>query len=121
MPAEASEEEIGDRPGVPRPRETPALIGHAAAEAAFAEGIAGGRLHHAWLIGGPAGIGKANLAYRVARRLLAYPRGDGPAGLAVPGHHPVHGQVAGLSHPNLVALRRHRAPGAKAQIGRAHV
>jgi DNA polymerase III subunit delta' len=114
MPAEASEEEIGDRPGVPRPRETPTLIGHDAAEAAFAEGIAGGRLHHAWLIGGPAGIGKATLAYRVARRLLAYPRGDGPAGLAVPGNHPVHGQVAGLSHPNLVALRRHRAPGAKA-------
>ena len=111
--AEAADEEIGDRAGVPRPRETATLIGHGAAEAAFAEGIAAGRLHHAWLIGGPQGIGKATLAYRVARRLLAYPQGGGPAGLSIPGNHPVHGQVAGLSHPNLVALRRHKALGAK--------
>jgi DNA polymerase-3 subunit delta' len=113
MAAEGADEEIGDRPGVPRPRETPDLIGHEAAQAAFAEGLAAGRLHHAWLIGGPAGIGKATLAYRVARRLLAYPRGGGPAGLAIPPDHFVHGQVAGLSHPNLVALRRHRMPGVK--------
>ncbi|WP_449411756.1 DNA polymerase III subunit delta' [Methylobacterium komagatae] len=111
--AEAADEEIGDRPGVPRPRETATLIGHGAAEAAFAEGLAAGRLHHAWLIGGPMGIGKATLAYRVARRLLAYPRGDGPPGLDVPTDHPIYGQVAGLSHPNLVALRRHRGQGAK--------
>jgi len=113
MAADATDEEVGDRAGVPRPRQNPGLVGHDAAEAAFAEGIAGGRLHHAWLIGGPAGIGKATLAYRVARRLLAYPRGGGPAGLDVPADHPIHGQVAGLSHPNLVALRRHRDPGAK--------
>ncbi len=111
--AEAADEEIGDRAGIPRPRETATLIGHGAAEAAFAEGIAAGRLHHAWLIGGPQGIGKATLAYRVARRLLAYPQGTGPAGLAIPDNHPIHGQVAGLSHPNLVALRRHKAHGAK--------
>ncbi len=97
--AEAADEEIGDRAGIPRPRETATLIGHGAAEAAFAEGIAAGRLHHAWLIGGPQGIGKATLAYRVARRLLAYPQGTGPAGLAIPDNHPIHGQVAGLSHP----------------------
>ncbi|GJD34462.1 DNA polymerase III subunit delta' [Methylobacterium aerolatum] len=113
MAAEVVDEEIGDRPGVPRPRQTPGLVGHGAAEPAFAEGLARGRLHHAWLIGGPAGIGKATLAYRVARRLLAYPAGGGPAGLAIPADHPVHGQVAGLAHPNLVALRRHRQPGAK--------
>ena len=111
--AEAADEEIGDRAGIPRPRETATLIGHGAAEAAFAEGIAAGRLHHAWLIGGPQDIGKATLAYRVARRLLAYPQGTGPAGLAIPDNHPIHGQVAGLSHPNLVALRRHKAHGAK--------
>ncbi|MBE7247923.1 MAG: DNA polymerase III subunit delta', partial [Actinomycetospora chiangmaiensis] len=109
----ADDVEPGDLPGIPRPRETQALVGHTAAAEAFAAAIAAGRLHHAWLIGGPAGIGKATLAYRVARRLLAYPRGGGPAGLDVPADHPIHGQVAGLSHPNLVALRRHRAPGAK--------
>ncbi|MDP4023339.1 DNA polymerase III subunit delta' [Methylobacterium sp. NEAU 140] len=116
MPVERTPDDVepGDVAGVPRPRETAALVGHAGAEAAFAEALAAGRLHHAWLIGGPAGIGKATLAYRVARRLLAYPGGGGPAGLAVPDDHPVHGQIAGLSHPNLVALRRHRAPGAKA-------
>lgn len=113
MAADNTDEEIGDRPGLPRPRETAILVGHGSAEAAFGEGIADGRLHHAWLIGGPAGIGKATLAYRVARRLLGYPQGDGPRGLAIPADHPVHGQVAGLSHPNLVALRRHRAPGVK--------
>jgi DNA polymerase III subunit delta' len=116
MPAERAPDdaEPGDLPGVPRPRDTDVLVGHGAAEAAFASGLASGRLHHAWMIGGPLGIGKATLAYRVARRLLAYPRGGGPAGLDVPPDHPILGQVAGLSHPNLVALRRHRAPGAKA-------
>ena len=39
-------------PGVPHPREAPALIGHGAAEAAFLEAYATGRLHHAWLITG---------------------------------------------------------------------
>ena len=116
MPPERSPEDVepGDHPGIPRPRETTTLVGHDAAQGAFAEGIATGRLHHAWLIGGPHGIGKATLAYGVARRLLAYPRGGGPAGLDVAADDPVRGKVAGLSHPNLVALRRHRAPGAKA-------
>jgi DNA polymerase-3 subunit delta' len=110
----ADDVEPGDLPGIPRPRETRALVGHEAAAAAFAAGIAAGRLHHAWLIGGAPGIGKATLAYRVARRLLAYPEGGGPAGLDLPDENPVAGKVAGLSHPNLVVLRRHRTAGAKA-------
>ncbi|MDP4006295.1 DNA polymerase III subunit delta' [Methylobacterium sp. NEAU K] len=110
----ADDVEPGDLPGIPRPRETQALVGHEAAAAAFGAAIAEGRLHHAWLIGGAPGIGKATLAYRVARRLLAYPAGGGPAGLDVPEGDPVAGKVAGLSHPNLVALRRHRTAGAKA-------
>ncbi|WP_457108055.1 DNA polymerase III subunit delta' [Methylobacterium sp. P5_C11] len=110
----ADDVEPGDLPGIPRPRETLGLVGHGAAAAAFAAAIAAGRLHHAWLIGGAPGIGKATLAYRVARRLLAHPGGGGPAGLDVPAGDPVTGKVAGLSHPNLVVLRRHRSPGAKA-------
>ena len=39
--------------------------------------------------------------------------GGGPAGLAVPAGDAVLGKVAGLSHPNLVVLRRHRSAGAK--------
>ncbi|WP_288580956.1 DNA polymerase III subunit delta' [uncultured Methylobacterium sp.] len=123
MPPELrdDEAEIGDVPGVPRPRDRHDLLGQEAAERAFREAIGAGRLHHAWLIGGPKGIGKATLAFRVARHLLA--RGDGagtPDTLALPPGHTVARQVAGLAHPNLVLLRRQKAPGAKTiptQIG----
>ena len=57
-------------PGSPHPREVFDLFGHEAAEAELAESILGGRSHHAWLITGPKGVGKATLAYRFARRLL---------------------------------------------------
>lgn len=109
----ADDVEPGDLSGIPRPRETLGLVGHGAAADAFAAAIAAGRLHHAWLIGGAPGIGKATLAYRVARRLLAHPAGGGPAGLDVPADDAVIGKVAGLSHPNLVVLRRHRTAGTK--------
>jgi len=56
---------------VPEPRANPLLVGHAAAETTLAEAMRSGRLHHAWLITGPQGIGKATLAFRFARRLLA--------------------------------------------------
>lgn len=116
MPPERAPDdtEPGDLLGILRPRETEGLVGHRAAQDAFAAGIRDGRLHHAWLIGGPTGIGKATMAYRVARRLLAYPRGGGPDTLDVAADDPVRGKIAGLSHPNLVALRRHRTQGAKA-------
>lgn len=106
--------EPGDLTDIPRPREQGALVGHAEAEAAFVEGIGSGRLHHAWLIGGPRGIGKATLAYRVARWLIANPRpAQVPASLSVEAGHPAARQVAALSHPNLVALRRTRPHNAK--------
>ena len=114
--------EPGDLTEVPRPREQTGLVGHAEAEAAFAESIGSGRLHHAWLIGGPRGIGKATLAYRVARWLLANPAArEAPAHLAVDPGHPAARQVAALSHPNLVALRRTRAPNAKTLATRISV
>ncbi|NEU11346.1 DNA polymerase III subunit delta' [Methylobacterium sp. BTF04] len=105
--------EPGDLPHIPRPREQTSLVGHAEAEAALIEGIASGRLHHAWLIGGPRGIGKATLAYRMARWLIANPAGGTPKTLDVDPGHPAARQVAALSHPNLVALRRTRPPTAK--------
>ncbi|ACA20545.1 DNA-directed DNA polymerase [Methylobacterium sp. 4-46] len=116
MPPEATAEDLepGDVPGIARPRARTVLIGQEAAERAFREAIGAGRLHHAWLLGGPRGIGKATLAYRVARHLLAHGAGRGlPETLAVPETHPVARQVASLAHPNLVVLRRQRAPGAK--------
>ena len=55
------------------PREVFDLVGHEAAEAAFEASRARGRLHHAWLLIGPEGVGKATFAYRAARRLLGAP------------------------------------------------
>lgn len=53
------------------PRENLVLFGHEAAERLFATALAAGRMHHAWLLTGPFGVGKATLAWRIARRLLS--------------------------------------------------
>jgi len=92
-------------PGAPHPRERSELFGHAEAERAFLEAIGRGRLHHAWLIAGPPGIGKATLAYRVARYLLA--RGMTPGDtLHIDPSHPAARKVAARSHPDLAVVRR---------------
>ncbi|RPH67361.1 MAG: DNA polymerase III subunit delta', partial [Hyphomicrobiales bacterium] len=51
------------------PRRRLVLYGHEAAEARLLQAVQSGKLHHAWLISGPRGIGKATLAYRFARYL----------------------------------------------------
>lgn len=86
--------------GAPHPRETAVLYGQEAAEAAFLS--AAGRLHHAWLLTGPKGVGKATLAWRIARWLLA-----GEAGtLDMDPGHPVFRQLAALGSPQLFLCRR---------------
>src|ERR1700719_5173089 len=57
---------------VVHPRETMSLFGHREAEQALLNAYRGGRIPHAWLIGGAQGIGKATLAYRMARFVLAH-------------------------------------------------
>ena len=57
---------------VAHPRETTDLFGHREAELALLNAYRSGRIPHAWLIGGPAGIGKATLAYRMARFVLSH-------------------------------------------------
>ncbi|MCS6853176.1 MAG: DNA polymerase III subunit delta' [Elioraea sp.] len=84
------------------PRRATRLFGQAAAEADFLRAWRAGRVHHAWLLAGPPGIGKATFAYRVARFVLAG-GGDGD-GLSVPPTHPVARKVAAGSHPDLVVL-----------------
>jgi DNA polymerase-3 subunit delta' len=99
----------GDRLGeFPHPRETQELVGHRVAEEMLAQALASGRLHHAWLLAGPAGIGKATLAYRMARHVLARPEERDPAGrsLAVPPESAAARQIAQLAHPGLLVLRR---------------
>ncbi len=86
----------------PAPRENPLLFGHAAAQTELLDAMQGGRLHHAWLITGPPGVGKATLAFRFARRLLA-----GPAvTLAVDPATPVFRRVATGSHADLLTVER---------------
>ena len=88
------------------PRDSYALEGVEAPAAAFEAAIERGRLHHAWLLTGPEGIGKASFAYRAARRLLgAAPDPEfGPLGSA-PGD-PVNHLIAARSHPDLMVLER---------------
>ncbi len=89
--------------GAPHPRETAVLYGQAAAEAAYLASRAQGRPHHAWLISGPRGVGKATLAWRIARHLLA---GGVPGSLDMDPQHPVFRQTAALAAPRLFLARR---------------
>ena len=98
--------------GAPHPRATPHLYGQSAAETAFLTAYNTGRLHHGWLITGPRGIGKATLAWRIARFLLATPEDDGmfapppPTTLQIPDTHPIARRLLALSEPRLFLLRR---------------
>src|SRR3954463_10545871 len=96
---------------VPHPRETSTLSGHREAEAALLNAYRSGRIPHAWLIGGAQGIGKATLAYRMARFVLAH---RDPASARVraapslqvdPSDH-VARQVASGTHGGLLTLER---------------
>jgi len=99
-----------ERQTPPHPRETFSLQGHSAAEAAFEAARARGRLHHAWLLTGPEGVGKATFAYRAARRLLGAPPTTEGALSASPDH-PVSRQIIARSHPDLLVLERQAADG----------
>src|SRR6266852_8783828 len=93
------------------PRETSILAGHREAEAALLNAYRSGRIPHAWLIGGAQGIGKATLAYRMARFVLAH-RNPGAAGvlsaktLALDPSDPVARHVAAGAHGGLLTLER---------------
>ncbi len=63
--------------GAPHPRKTLQLFGQSGAEAHFLDAFNSARLHHAWLISGPRGVGKATLAWRIARFMLAQPDDGG--------------------------------------------
>lgn len=94
--------------GFPHPRHTRSVMGRDATQQMLAERVRSARLHHGWLITGREGIGKATLAYAFTRHLLAKPeeRDGALATLAVPETSVAHRQVAALSHPDLLVLRR---------------
>jgi len=95
----------------PHPRETTVLFGHGDAEQALLEAYRSGRIPHAWLIGGPKGIGKATLAYRMARFVLANPDPKAPSvrkakSLTLPDDDRTLRRIAAQGHPDLLVLER---------------
>lgn len=88
------------------PRDRYDLIPDLKAEDAFLDALQRGRLHHAWLLCGVEGAGKATFAYRAARRLLgaALDTERGPLGASP--HDPVSRLVAAQAHPDLLVLER---------------
>ncbi|MFC4668320.1 DNA polymerase III subunit delta' [Seohaeicola nanhaiensis] len=102
-------------PGAPHPRDTAQLFGQAAAEAQFLDAFTRDRLHHGWLLTGPKGTGKATLAWRIARFLLATPpvEEDGlfgapppPRTLDIDPEHPVARRMAARAEGGLAAVTR---------------
>src|ERR1700754_1083824 len=107
MNARKTAEEIAVR----HPRETAELFGHREAEAALLSAYRSGRIPHAWLIGGAQGIGKATLAYRMARFVLANRHAHAPAvqraqSLAVDADDHVARQITAGAHGGLLVLER---------------
>ena len=113
------------------PRENPNFVGHELAETSILSSVAAGRIHHAWLLLGPRGIGKATLAFRFARYLLAEPSADNAPSLtgalfgsevtespslAVAPEHPVFQRVVAKGHSDLFVLDESDAKGRSSQI-----
>ena len=100
--------------GAPHPRETPRLIGQDAAQSTLLDAFNRGRLHHAWLITGARGVGKATLAWRIARFLLSTPDPDPddmfgaplPDSLDISPDHPVARRINAGAEPGLKSVHR---------------
>ncbi|HML10174.1 MAG TPA: DNA polymerase III subunit delta' [Stellaceae bacterium] len=102
----------------PEPRANPDLIGHEAVEASLKQLVDTGRLPHALLLSGPRGIGKATLAFRLARYVLwrggegagldmfGTPAETGLPGLAISPESGVFRRVAASGHADLFTVER---------------
>jgi len=104
------------------PRQRSVLLGHGKAERRLLDAYNAGKLHHAWILNGPRGIGKATLAYRFARFLLANPlkHGERRETLAIDEHDPLFRRVAAQGHSDLLTVTRsfdQRSKRLKGEIG----
>lgn len=107
--------ETEDAVGAPEPRANPFFTGHEAASNAYLSAWSGGRLAHAWLIAGPRGIGKATLAYRMARFALSQSDGSPeadmfgtppPKTLEMSATHPIFRRIVASGHSDFRAIER---------------
>ncbi len=83
--------DLDDLPDAPPPYACAQLYGHTAVQQQFIQHYQNNTLHHAWLLAGPQGIGKASLAYILATHIL----GQGAAQ-----------NIHNGGHPNLFVLKR---------------
>ena len=91
--------------GSPHPREVYGLLGHERAEEKYIAAKRAGRTHHAWLLTGSPGVGKATLAYRIARDRLGG-RSLLNTSLDIPASDPVSQLIESQGHGNLFVIRR---------------
>lgn len=84
------------------------MIGHQDATSAFLEAWQGGRLHHAWLLAGPQGMGKGAFAARVARFLVTHGKAGGGQAVALDdiGDGAAARLVDAGNHPEILSLTR---------------
>src|SRR6056300_325452 len=102
--------------GAPHPAETVHLLGQAPAETEFLAAYSSARFHHAWLMTGPRGVGKATLAWKMAKFLLTQPSGDtgrmfadtapAPTDLTTDPNHPVIRRMMAGAEARLCVIRR---------------
>ncbi len=85
-----------------------AILGHDAVTSEFLTAMRGSRMHHAWLIAGPEGVGKAETATALAKRLLSEAAGPNidDDQIDVPDNHPIGKLVDAHTHPDFVLLDR---------------
>jgi len=106
----------------PPPRANPALFGHVDAARTLEEAARSGRMPHAWMIAGPPGVGKATLAWRFTRWLLAgMPQGMAPGAepLALAETHSVFRRVAAGAHADAFTLAPNAGEKGKKEVLRA--
>ncbi len=112
MSKDASSSLESDRfEAAPHPRETLTFFGNAVAERALLDAYRHNKMSQAWILAGPEGVGKATLAWRLARFLLAHPEPateevQGAHSLFVPGEAPAARRIASMALADIFSLRR---------------
>ena len=104
--------EVDRQDGTNHPRHTKILYGHKASQLDFLDAFNTNRLHHAWMISGPRGIGKATLGYKISKFILSQNQSSELINnelqntLDIPFDHPVSKRIDALGEPNLYLVRR---------------